>query len=393
MKKLFFFLPLVIFAKENILSNLENKTLNLQQKSIIQDSLQTKKSWINPIILQYSITKDNSLGATKRVTRTFSVTLNQPIFESGAIWYSIKYAKDSKNMNLNNLLLTKRSLVKQALDLAYDYKITEFNKKILKLQIKNGLIDVKRKKEEYKNGTLDLTFLNDAIMSLNSLRLSLEDIKQSLNNIKFNFENISDLDIEKINLNLFKIIPLKKYLNENIELQNKKFSQKVNRDLYKMQIGSSLFTISINANWNHQHTSYSDNLPSDTSNFYSFGASISLPIDVTAKNKIQKAKLNYLISKLDYLQKKRELINKFKNIFVDIQSDKRKIQIYNENIKLYDELIDSTKNSIKAGSATEDDLKILENSREVNVIQIEILKLQIQKLLLSLYYNLKNFSN
>lgn len=393
MKKIFFFLPLVVFANNNILSNLENKTLNLQQKKIIQNSLKTKKSWINPIIFQYSVTKDNSLGTIKRITRTFSVTLNQPIFESGAIWYSIKYAKDSKNMNLNNLLLTKRNLIKQALDLAYDYKITELNKNILKLQIKNGLIDVKRKKEEYKNGTLDLTFLNDAIMSLNSLRLSLEDIKQSLNTIRSNFKNLSDLNIENVNLNLFKIIPLKTYLNKNIELQNEKLSQKVNKDLYKMQIGSSLFTISINANWNHQHTSYSENLPSDTSNFYSFGASISLPFDITAKNKIQTAKLNYLISKFNYLQKKRELINKFKNIFFDIQSDKRKIKIYKENIKLYDELITSTKNSIKAGSATEDDLKILENSKEVNVIQIEILKLQIQKLLLSLYYDLKNFSN
>ena len=393
MKKIFFFLPLVVFANNNILSNLENKTLNLQQKKIIQNSLKTKKSWINPIIFQYSVTKDNSLGTVKRITRTFSVTLNQPIFESGAIWYSIKYAKDSKNMNLNNLLLTKRNLIKQALDLAYDYKITELNKNILKLQIKNGLIDVKRKKEEYKNGTLDLTFLNDAIMSLNSLRLSLEDIKQSLNTIRSNFKNLSDLNIENVNLNLFKIIPLKTYLNKNIELQNEKLSQKVNKDLYKMQIGSSLFTISINANWNHQHTSYSENLPSDTSNFYSFGASISLPFDITAKNKIQTAKLNYLISKFNYLQKKRELINKFKNIFFDIQSDKRKIKIYKENIKLYDELITSTKNSIKAGSATEDDLKILENSKEVNVIQIEILKLQIQKLLLSLYYDLKNFSN
>ncbi len=214
MKKVLFLFPLMLFGS-NILSNLQNKTLKEQQKSILQEALQTKKSWINPIILQYSITKDNSQGNLQSI-QSFSVTLNQPIFKSGAIWYSIKYANDSKKLNLNNLLLTKRRLVKNAYDLAYDYKITKLNEKILKLQIANAYIDVKRKKDEYKNGTLDLTFLNNAIISLNSLKLSLEDIKQNLNNIKFNFKNISDANIEKIKLNLFKIIPINKYLNKNI---------------------------------------------------------------------------------------------------------------------------------------------------------------------------------
>ena len=392
MRKIFFLFPVLLSA--NILSNLQNKTLNLQKNKIIEDSKTTEKSWINPIILQYTITKDNTLDNTKTTTKAFSITLNQPIFKSGAIWYSIKYAKDSKYYGVNNLLLQKRTLIKQALDLAYDYKITKLNAEIIKLQIKNALIDVKRKKEEYKNGTLDLTFLNNSIISLNSLKLSLEDIKQNLQNIKFNFKNISDADIEKIDLNLFKIMPLKTYLNKNIELQNKMLSQKVNKDLYKMQIGDSLVTIFVNLSWNYQDISYSNNkLIDDEKNFYSVGAGISIPIDFTAKNKIQKAKLNYLISKFDYLQKRRELINEYKNIFSNIKSINKKTAIYKDNIKLYNELISSTKHNIKAGTSTVDDLKILQNSLKTNIIHIEILKLQIQKLLLNLYYKLQNFSN
>ena len=392
MRRFFFLFPL--FLSANILSDLQNKTLDLQKNRVIESSKATEKSWINPIILQYTITKDNRLENTKTTTKTFSVTLNQPVFKSGAIYYSIKYAKDSKNLNINNLILTKRKLIKTALDLAYDYKITKLNENIIKLQIKNALIDVKRKKEEYKNGTLDLTFLNNSIISLNSLKLSLEDIIQNLDNIRFNFKNISDADIEKINLNLFSIIPLKKYLNDNIELLNKKLSKKVNKDLYKMQIGDELVTVFINASWNYQDIDYSNaRFQNDEKNFYSVGAGISIPIDFTAGNKIQKAKVNYLISKLDYLQKRKELINEYKNIFSNIKSVRKKISIYKENIKLYDELIISTKNNIKAGTATYDDLTILENTKEQNILQIKILKLQIQKLMLNLYYKLQNFSN
>jgi len=393
MRKIFFFsLPLFLFA--NILSNLENKQLKLQKNQIIQNSEINKKSWINPIILEYTINKSNSIQNTTTTTKTFSITLNQPIFKSGAIFYSIKYANDLKNLNEKNLLLTKKRLIKSAYDLAYDYKMSKLNEKILKLQIKNGYIDIKRKKEDYKNGVLDLTFLNNAIISLNSLKLSLEDIKQNLSNIKFNFQNISDANIEKVNLNLFKIIPLDKFLDKNIELKLKKLNQKVNRDLYKMQIGNTLFTIFVNGSYNYQETFYSNNNFQDNKDhFYSIGMGISIPLDVKAKNNIQKAKISYLISKYDYLQKKRELINEYKNAIENIHVLEDKIKIYKDNIKLYNELIASVEENIKAGNATEDDLKILQNSKEINLIQIKILKLQIQKTLLNLYYKLQNLSN
>ena len=390
MKRLIFLIP--FFLNANILSDLENKNLNLQRNQIIQDSSATKKSWINPIILEYTINKSNSLQTTTSTTKTFSITLNQPIFKSGAIFYSIKYANDLKNLNEKNLILTKRKLIKSAYDLAYDYKITKLNEKILKLKIKNALIDVKRKKEDYKNGVLDLTFLNNAIISLNSLKLSLVDIQNQLENIKFNFQNLSDLDIKKVNLKLFKIMPLNKFLDRNIELKIKKLNQKVNKDLYKMQIGNSLVTIFINGSYNYQDTYYS-NMPNSKMNFYSIGMGISIPIDVKAKNNIQKAKIHYLISKYDYLQKKRELINEYKSTLINIKMLQKKIKIYKDNIKLYEGLINSVKEDIKAGNATEDDLNILKNSKEINFIQIKILKLKIQKTLLGLYYRLQNLSN
>lgn len=389
MIKILIFLPLFLFA--DILSNLQTKKILLQKNKIAQESSFNKKSWLNPILLKYTITRDNALENTITTKKVFSIVLNQPIFKSGAIIYSIKYADDLKELNEKNLIFTKKKLIKTALDLAYEYKITKLNERILNLKIKNALIDVKRKKQEYKSALLDLTFLNNAIINLNSLKISLEDIKEKLANIKFNFKNISDMNIEDVKLNLFKIISLDEYINNNLELKIKKLNQKVNKDLYKMQIGDTLVTLFVNANYNYQNINYSNSLYKDDKiNFYNIGAGISFPIDFKAPNKIQKAKVNYLISKYDFLQKKRELINEYKSTLISINAIKNKIKIYKNNIKLYDELINSTKEAIVAGSATQDDLIILQNSKKVNLIKIKILNLELQKKLLNLYYKLSN---
>jgi len=215
-------------------------------------------------------------------------------------------------------------------------------------------------------------------------------------NLKYAFKNISDMNIKNVNIHLFKIIPFNKYIQNNIELNAVKRRSVINNDLYKMQIGNTLFTISLNASYNYQKTIYSKNnfqFQNNTNNFYSVGVGISLPLDFTAGEKIQKSKINYLNSKLDIIQKRRELKNSFENTLKQIKYIQNKIKIYKQNIKLYNELISTTKDSIKAGNATLDDLETLENTKATNNINIEILKLQIQKLLLNLYYKTTFFSN
>jgi phage-related minor tail protein len=84
--------------------------------------------------------------------------------------------------------------------------------------------------------------------------------------------------------------------------------------------------------------------------------------------------------------KKRELSNIFERTLKDISYMKKKIKIYNQNIKIYDNLIASTKESIKAGSATNYDLKILQNSKTTLILNKQIIELKIEKMLLNLYY-------
>jgi outer membrane protein TolC len=391
-KFLSFILPGLLFA--SVLSPLKNKEFKYDLQKTIQNAIQTKNSWINPIILQYQYNKSYNNGSANISTQyLYSISINQPIFKTGAIYYSIKYAKVQKNYSLLQIELQKRALIKQAYDLAFDYKINELNEKILKLQIKNAKIDVKRKKEGFLSGTTDSSTLDNAILNLNSLKLSLADVKLSQEQIINSFKNISDMNISKVVLPHLKLISKKKYLKSNLSLFSQKLNEKINKYLYKMQIGNQLVTVSFNASYNYQKTK--DFTGINKQHFYNFGFSVTLPLSINSKPAIEQSKISYLKSAVLYNDKKRELINNFNSIINQIKTLKYKIKIYSQNIKIYDNLIKNIKDSIKAGNATYEDLEIMQNSKEAAIINKKILSLQIQKLLLNLYYQLSgvSFSN
>ena len=385
MKKLIFLIP--FFLNAGILSNTKQQEINFDTLRSIKQSDETKNSWINPVILQYSFQKDNILNQVT-TTNLYSVSINQPIFKSGAIYYSIKYANLSKKYNLAQIKLQKRALIKQAFDLVYDYKMTQLNKKIIELTIENTKIDVERKKEAFLSGNGDSSLLDNVILALNNLKLSLEDIKTNMENIKYSFADLSDLKIDEVNLPKLKLIAKDKFLKNNIALNAQKKDKKIKNYLYKMQVGNQLLSVSLNGSYNYKEAT---NQITNKQNYYTMGISVTLPLDINAKSKIEEAKLDYLKSQVLIEDKTKELLNSYKMSIKKIESLKNKIKIYSDNIKIYDNLIKSTKEALSAGNATNLDLEILENSKEEAVLNQEIIKFQIQKELLNLYYQLSNF--
>ncbi|GAX87406.1 conserved hypothetical protein [Lebetimonas natsushimae] len=392
MLKKLLFLPVFLFSYQNILNNYKNNELNLEKNYSIENSKELGKSWLNPINFNYSINKTNL--NPKHYTKSFTISINQPVFKSGAIYYSIKYAKNLRSYNLKNIELKKRELIKNAIDLAIDYKINLINKKIIKLNIENTKIDIQKKKEAFLNGVGDSTLLNDAVLKLNSLKLNLADMDLTLFKLKKNFEKISSLDIEKVDLPYFKLIEKKDYVNKNLEYLSARDNIKIKKDLYKMNIGDNLFSININGNYNVVKNNYKENLPNldeSTYNYYNIGISLNYPLRFNALNSIEKTKIDYLKSRIELNDKKNELSKEYESYIRELQNIDKKIKIYTENIKIYNSLITSTKDAIKGGDATPLDLEIMRNSKQTSELNIKILRLQKQKILLNLYYKLSVF--
>jgi len=388
LRRLFLLLPL--FLNASILSDIKNKEFSVDKQKSIKEAKETKNSWINPIMLQSSITKD-TIQDVITTKKQISISINQPIFKSGAIYYSIKYAKSLKEYNLVQIEIQRRALIKQAYDFVYDYNIALLNKKILNLQIDNAKIDVERKKEAYLNGTGDSSQLDNAILNLNSLKLSLEDMNSNLAQIEYSFKKLSNLDIKKVKLPYLRLISKNKFVGENLDLKAQREFARSNKYLYKINIGNSLVRISLNGSYNYQEIT--NKFQDNKNNYYTISLSASLPIDINAKTRIEKSKLSYIKSKLLIEDTKNSLIQDYNLILSQIKTLKRKLKIYDENIKIYDNLINTTQESIKAGNATLLDLKILKNSKMAAILNKRIVNLQIQKNLLNLYYKLVSFSN
>ncbi|NPA11607.1 MAG: TolC family protein [Epsilonproteobacteria bacterium] len=380
--RLLFLLPLALSA--GVLSTQKEAEFEFDKNKSVKQSLQTKRSWINPVFVSLSHTRKN--GGVK--VSAFSVNVNQPIFKSGAIYYSIKYANLAKEYNIKQIELKKRELIKQAYDLAYEYKINEIQSKITALRIKNAQIDVERKKEAFESGELDSSFLDNAILNLNNLKLTYVDINSNLKNIEYMFKNISSLDIKTMTLPHFKLITLNTYLNQNIELNSQKTYAKIKHYLYKMQRGNQLLSVSLNANYTNQVV---EDKFSDKQVIYSYGISANLPLDINSKTKIEQNKIDYLKSKTLLSDKKNELKNRYLQIQNILKSLKQKKEIYLQNASIYQNLIISTAESVKGGEKTPLDLEVLKNSKEIMLLNAEIMDLNYQKNLLGLYYKLSVF--
>jgi len=373
-------IPFFLYA--GILSENKQKSIALKKDSLILDAKEKKLSWIMPINFEMNMQNIKTFDFA-RVYNAL-VSINQPIFKSGAIYYSIKYAKKLKNYNKLNIEAQKRELVKKAYDLVYEYNIAKLQKKILFLEIENAKIDVQRKKEQYLSGIIDSTFLDNAILKLNQLKLNLEDLNLKLLSIEKDFNNLSDLDIKKVKLPVLKLISIDQFVNFNLDYLLAKEDTKLNKYLYLMKRGDELLTLMLNANYTYE---IRDRVKSHS---YFYGLKLAYKFNINSSKAIQKRKIAYLLSKIELEDKKRELKNRYKKELLVLKSLKNKEKIYEQNTKIYQNLIQKTVDSIDAGEKTELDLEILQNSKNISQLNKELTNLKYQKELLNLYYKLKS---
>ena len=391
MKKILIFIPFFLFA--NILSPLQQELLKDDKNKAIVSGDKLKNSWINPITLQYKYNKTNQPFNNIQKTDSFIISINQPIFKSGAIWASVKYANVLKSENIEKTELQKNSLIKQAYEILFNIKKTDIAIKKQKFLIDNANIDIKRKQEQFLSGVIDSSFVDNAMINKNNLELALNDLllqKQTLIN---SFKNLSNLYYKKVQLPKLDLISKDEYLrNLNIKIAQKEI--KVKKALKYMNIGNSLFSVNLIANYNWIDTKYKDEnniYKDDSNNFYNIGLSVTLPLDINLLKTAEESKIDYLKSVASYKDNIIKADNEYNSKIKTIQNIDNKINIYNKTIKNYKSLILSTKDNIKAGINTILDLRNLENSLNIANLNKQSLEVQKEIELLNLLYLTKGF--
>lgn len=370
---------------EKILSEKRLKNFDLSQEQIKEDSSKLRKDWINPITYQYT----NNLGEDDKTQRSM-ISINQPIFQSGGIYQAIKYADNSYKYADLDLAQQKKELIKEALNYLYNIEKANLNIEKAKYTLENAKIDVNRKKEQVLNGFLDASFLDDALLTLNTTKNNLVDLKYQKQELINNFNNISSSDYTNFELPTFTIFSEKEFLENNINL--KKIEADVDKKGNYSYMTMAKYLPSVNAYYTYSKyhdTDNNNNTKYSKENDQTFGLSVTVPFDSRTFNDVQSKRIDYLKSKLNLENSLDDEKTFFKSKLQKISMIEERLQITRDDLEVYNSILKIINEEKEAQLKTQSDLDTLQNSQKIKSLDLKIYEVDKQIELLEMYAKLQ----
>jgi outer membrane protein TolC len=136
---------------------------------------------------------------------------------------------------------------------------------------------------------------------------------------------------------------------------------------------------------------YSNYTPTNTKeNYYNYGFSVSMPIDINSLSDIELAKVQHLKAATQVIDTKNTIKQEYDWILNSIMVLDKKIELVKKDIKLYQNLYKLTNNLAKAGEKTKLDAKVMYNSLQIRKYDKKIYEIEKQLQLLHLYMRVED---
>lgn len=374
------FVSSFIFAQEKsteVLLPLKNEIKELENKSVKEKKEVNTYEWLSDINLNITQNKNNEDLNTK----DYSLSINQEIFNFGGIKSKIDYAQYLFEQQSLKLQMENFEDLNSLYENFINLKINDINIKQNIFNIKNSEIEVEIKTSLYKNGQRDISDLNDAIMKKNSL----EDLKMELQLQKVKYINeikkLSSYEITNLDLPQISLISKENFLENATKKLYASLESNVSKTEYQKTKSSYLPSLKLNASMGIE-----DSNTKKKDDYYSYGATVSMPISYTFSNDIEYSKLIYLQNRKKEELVKIELEQIYESSFETIKQFENRVNLAQKDIKLYEELLKLNLEEFDAGFKAKEDVETLKNSKEIRNLDIEKYRLNIQKEILYLYF-------
>lgn len=375
----------------NILSNNKNILLDYEFRSNDAQSDLLQNSWINPIIVQYSKNYSKQFTDQTVETGSFTVGIDQPIFRSGGIYYAIKYAQALRGANDAAIQLKRRETIGQAVQLLFEMKKMKLQKQKQKLLIKNDSIDIRLKRESYEAGLIDSSFLDQAILKRSQDETQLLEMETSLIGLEQSFSLLSDKDPTALKLPKLKLIAAEKYKGANLELARDKLRATEKKYNAKMTWAKYLPAVSVQGRYTDADLNpLFGTRPGIEERYFSYGFSISMPIDFNMFSDIEASKVDHLKAQTEVIERKHAIDSEYKMIRSKLRIIDNKIKLAKKDEQLYKRLYKTTKNLERAGEKTSFDTAMMHNSLKIRKLDQKIYYLDKQIELIGLYTKVAN---
>ena len=387
-----FVLSSVLQADElgKILSKNKELLFDYDFKSNDLESDMLSKSWINPLTLRYK--KNYSTQFTDRTIKTgnYSVSIDQPIFRSGGIYYAIKYSQALHDANEAGLILQKRQMIGDAVSILFNLKKNKLEQQKMRYLIKNDKIDIRQKRDSYNAGLLDSSFLDQAILKKSQDEARLLEYELNLLELKQRFSLLSDKNPNSLRLPVLKMISKKNYKDQNLEL--KKDILRAEQSSYNadVTVAKYLPTVSLQGQYLDGDLNPLYERSRMEEKYYNYGFSVSMPIDINSLTDIEASKVKRLRAATQVLDRKEQVTQEYKWIHNSLNILDKKIVLAQKDEKVYKSLFRLTKNLAEAGEKTSLDADIMQNSLQIRKLDQKIYKIDKQVQLLKLYIRVEN---
>ena len=348
------------------------------------ESSKLRDSWIAPIHLNYSYSKSDPYGETQ-LSENAAIKIDQPIFQSGGIYYGIKFANAYKKYSDYSIDVAKRKLIKDAISILMQIKQVDLKISKQKLQIENSETNLKLKKDQYLNGQLDSGFLDNAIIERNFVIQTLYDFETSKERLISTFSTLSDLDYKEATIPHLEFINQEEFLKHNIAI--KRAESQTQKDMYNKDVTVSKYLpqVSVTAGYNWSKTDGQFNFGESVKKYRDYGFKVYMPININTFRDIESSRVDYLKSKVAVEDKYIELKALFDKVRQNMDNLDRKKSLSLENKDIYTKLLTDTKELFNAGYKTQYDVQILENSVFISELNSKIFEIDKQLELLNLY--------
>ncbi|MCX6074720.1 MAG: TolC family protein [Campylobacterales bacterium] len=376
----------------SLLSSEKQSYYEQQQNQIDAGYEKLRTDWISPINLKASTLYEKSASMGMRdVRQNLSVGVAQDIFRSGGIEYAIGVAQAKKNADTIGMDKEIAGLNQQLISALLNYQKNALLLEQSEIRLKNTKIEIFLKRKQYEAGDIDITLLNNALMTQSGELKNNTAIRFALAQQRLEALKLTDRPINSLTLPTFTLTPKEEFVNEGWSVQYANALVQSTTQQYGQLKTSYLPKLTFIADAGVQRFEGQTSALNDYhGNFYDAGLQLSLPIAYNSSDTLQEAQAITLKQRASVADTKRQMEGIYEQSLSHIESYQRLITITNETLKFYGELITATKAAVNAGYKAGYDLQTLQNTRSIEELEIKINEVNIQIELATLYFLMRH---
>ena len=365
-------------VNDAVLSKNKREIIELERQKVKERAMLNKYNWLEDITVNGTWMRDQD----EDPERDLSISFSQNIFRFGGITSQMEYAEELKKLDLLSIEMEYQSDLKQLYTALIGIKSLKLVLEQNTLSILNSEMEIKHKTLLYQAGKIDISDLNSAILTKNTLMDKAKQLEYELLKTVNELKKYTSEDIETLEIPDLKAISRQYYLAHVFALNQAKQDALIKEKLYGIKQTDYFPAVALNG-------SYGENKRNNQSqDYYTYGVTVTVPLSFTSFNAIEESKLAFLKAKQTIEDTKSESELTYDSVIQLIQSYEARIELAKNDIKLYTELIDTNQRQYKAGYKTMDDVNALENSKTIRELDVKISQLQIKNQLLLLYFDL-----